>query len=80
MLSLDPQIAMHHLNINLDAKPVKQQQQRFHPEIKEAIESEVKKLIDSNFVKEEQHPDWMANIVPVPKKMKRFRFASTTVI
>ena len=25
MLGVDPQIAMHHLNINLDTKPVKQQ-------------------------------------------------------
>jgi len=25
MPGLDPQVAMHHLNINLDAKPVKQQ-------------------------------------------------------
>jgi len=43
---------MHHLNINLDAKPVKQQQRRVHSEIMEAIESEVKKLIDSGFIKE----------------------------
>jgi len=26
------------------------------------------KLIDSGFVREEQNPDWVANIVPVPKK------------
>ena len=50
---LDPQITMHHLNINPDAKPVKQQQRQFHLEIMEAIESEVKKLIDSGFVREE---------------------------
>ena len=33
----------------------------------EAIESKIKKLIDSGFVREEQHPDWVANIVPVTK-------------
>jgi len=44
MPGLDPQIAMHPLNINLDAKLVKQQQRRFHPEIIKAIESEVKSL------------------------------------
>jgi len=42
MPGLDPQIAIHRLNINLDSKPIKQQQQRFCPEIMEAIESEVK--------------------------------------
>jgi len=34
----------------------------------EVIESEVKKFIDSNFIREEQHPDWLANIVSVLKK------------
>ena len=34
----------------------------------EAIESEVKKLIDSGFIREEQHPDLVTNIVPVTKK------------
>jgi len=39
----------------------------------EAIESEVKKLIDSGFVREEQYPDWVANIVPIPKKNWKIR-------
>ena len=34
----------------------------------EAIGLEVKKLIDSSFMREEQYPDWVANIVPIPKK------------
>jgi len=57
MPGLDPRVAMHHLNINLDVKPVKQQQRQFRPDIMEAIQSEVKKLIDSSFIREEQHPD-----------------------
>jgi len=68
MPGLDLRVAMHRLNINSDVKPVKQQQRRFRPEIMEAIQSEVKKLIDSGFIREEQHPDWVANIVPVTKK------------
>ena len=39
----------------------------------EAIQSEVKKFIDSGFIKEEQHPDWVANIVPVTKKNEKIR-------
>ena len=34
----------------------------------EAIQSEVKKLIDFGFIREEQHPDWVANVIPVTKK------------
>ena len=73
MPELNPQIAMYCLKINLDAKPVKQQQRWFHPEIMEVIKSEVKKLIDSDFVREEQHPDWVANIVPAPKKNRKIQ-------
>jgi len=57
MPGLDPKVAMRRLNINLNMKPVKQQQRWFHLEIMEALESEVRKLIDSNFVREEQHPN-----------------------
>ena len=68
MPGLDPQVAIHRFNINPDAKPVKQQQRWFRPEIMEAIQSEVKKLIDSGFIRKEQHPDSVVNIVPVTKK------------
>ena len=70
MPRLDPQVAMHRLNIKPDAKPVNQQQHRFCPNIMEAIEVKVKvhKLIACGFIREEQHPDWVANIVPVLKK------------
>jgi len=73
MSGLDPQVAMHRLNINPDAKQVKQQQRRFRPEIMEAIDSEVKKLIDSGFVRQEQHPDWIANVAPVLKKNRKIQ-------
>ena len=63
---LDPQVAMYCLNINPDTKPVKQQRRRFRPEIIEAIQSEIKKLIDSDFIREE-------HIVPVTKKNEKIR-------
>ena len=39
----------------------------------EVILSEVKKLIDSDFIREEQHPDYVANIVSVTKKKGKIR-------
>src|SRR4051812_31691698 len=68
MPGLDPKVAMHRLNIKAGAKPVKQPQKRFRPDIMDAIEEEVRKLIDSEFIHEEQHPDWVANIVLITKK------------
>ena len=73
MPGLDPRVAMHRLNINSEVKLVKQQQRWFRPEIMEAIQSEVKKLIDSGFIREKQHPDWVANIVSVAKKNRKIR-------
>ena len=53
MHGLDPQVAMHHVKINPGAKPIKQQQWWFHPEIMEAIQSDVKNLINYSFISEE---------------------------
>jgi len=39
----------------------------------EAIQSEVNKLTDSGFIREEQHPDWVANIIPITKKNGNIR-------
>ena len=44
MPRLDPQVAMHRLNINPDVKPVKQQQRRFRLEIMEAIDQKSESL------------------------------------
>jgi len=73
MSGLDPQVAMHRLNIKPNAKPVKQQQRRFRHDIMEAIESEIHKLIEYGFIRGEQHPHWVANIVPVLKKNGKIR-------
>src|SRR4051812_47825937 len=68
MPGLDPQVATHRLNIDPEKKPFKQPQRRFRPAMMEAIEAEVKKLIDSGFIREELHPNWVVNVVPVDKK------------
>jgi len=39
----------------------------------EAIEVEVHKLIIWDFIREEQHPDWVANIIFVLKKNRKIR-------
>jgi len=39
----------------------------------EAIELEVQKLIECGFIREEQHPDWVTNILPVLKKNRKIR-------
>ena len=39
----------------------------------EAIEAEVQKLFGCGFIREKQHPYWVANIVPILKKNNKIR-------
>jgi len=39
----------------------------------ETIEIKVNKLIRCDFIRQEQHPDWVADIVPVLKKNEKIR-------
>ena len=39
----------------------------------EKIKTEVHKLIEYGFIREEQHPDWVPNIVSVLKKNEKIR-------
>jgi len=71
MPGLNPQVAMHRLNIKSDAKSVKEQQWWFWPDVIEVIKTEVQKLIECWFIREEQHPDWVTNIVSVHKKNEK---------
>ena len=37
-------------------------------EVEKAVNKEIKKLIDANFIREEQYPEWLSSVVPVKKK------------
>ena len=39
----------------------------------EEIKTEVHKLIKCGFIREEQHPEWVANIMPILKKNGKIR-------
>ena len=71
--SLDPKIAVHKLNLQKDIKPVKQGRRRFCPDLMDKIEQEVHKLKSVGFIHDEQHLEWLANIVPVTKKNGQIR-------
>uniref|UniRef100_A0A2N9GLW9 Uncharacterized protein n=1 Tax=Fagus sylvatica TaxID=28930 RepID=A0A2N9GLW9_FAGSY len=73
MPGLDPRVAVHRLAIKQEARPVKQAQRRFRPELLPQIEAEVNKLEQAGFIREVQFPKWIANIVPVRKKNGQIR-------
>ncbi|KAL0416030.1 UNVERIFIED_CONTAM: putative protein K02A2.6 [Sesamum latifolium] len=70
---LDPKVDVHHLSVKKGARPVKQDQGRFRPELIPLIETEVNKLIEVGFIQEVKYPMWISSIVPVRKKNGQIR-------
>ncbi|XP_020410515.1 uncharacterized protein LOC109946596 [Prunus persica] len=69
MPGLDPKVAVHQLVVKPGTHPIKQTQRRFRPELLSQIEAEVDKLIAAEFIREVKYSMWIANIVPVKKKI-----------
>ena len=67
MPGLDSDIVQHKLPLNPGSSSVKQKLRR-RPEMSLKIKEEVRKQFDAGFVAVARYPEWVANIVPVPKK------------
>ena len=65
--------ASHKLNVFSSAKPVKQRVRRSHPDRHQIIQAEVDNLLKVGFIKEVKYPEWLANVVVVPKKGGKWR-------
>ena len=68
MHGLSSDIVQHKLPLNPECSPVKQKLRRMKPKTSLKIKEEVKKQFDVGFLAVAQYPEWVANIVPVPKK------------
>ena len=68
MPSLDPTLILHHLNISLEVKPIKQKLKKMHPHIALLVKAELEKLISTNFISFLPYASWISNIVPISKK------------
>ncbi|KAI3468832.1 hypothetical protein Pfo_025495 [Paulownia fortunei] len=70
---IDPSVAVHHLNVDPTYKPVKQKRRHFGPEKDKVIQKEVEKLLEAGHIREIQFPEWLSNIVLVPKIEGKWR-------
>jgi hypothetical protein len=66
----------HELHLDPKAKPVKQRLHRFTQDKKVVIKKEIARLLDTGFIKEVYHLDWLANPILVPKKNKDWRLCA----
>ncbi|XP_028242244.1 uncharacterized protein LOC114420585 [Glycine soja] len=73
MPGLSSDIVQHRLPLNPGCSPVKQKLRRMKPETSLKIKEEVKKQFDAGFLAVARYPEWVANIVPVPKKDGKVR-------
>ncbi|KAK8705215.1 hypothetical protein V6N13_048821 [Hibiscus sabdariffa] len=73
MPGLSTDIVVHKLPIKPECKPVQQKLRRMRPDMLLKIKEEVKKQFEAGFLEVAKYPEWVANIVPVPKKDGKVR-------
>ncbi|EOY00162.1 Uncharacterized protein TCM_009817 [Theobroma cacao] len=73
MPRLNTDIVAHKLPLKPECKPIKQKLRRMKPEMLLKIKEKVKKQFDAGFLEVAKYPEWVANIVPVPKKDGKVR-------
>ncbi|KAK4394061.1 Transposon Ty3-G Gag-Pol polyprotein [Sesamum angolense] len=64
---ISPDVITHKLNVNLSVKPKKQKKRMFGAERSQAIKEEVDKMLQAGYIRPVQFPEWLANVVLVPK-------------
>ncbi|KAL0420396.1 UNVERIFIED_CONTAM: putative enzymatic polyprotein [Sesamum latifolium] len=63
----------HKLNVNPAFRPMKQKKRSFGLKRSEIIKEKVKKLLTTGYIHAIQYPEWLANVVLVPKQNKKSR-------
>lgn len=73
MLGLNTDIVMHPLPSRPECRPIEQKLRRMKLEWNVKIKEDVIKQLDIGFLEVTDYPEWLANIVPVPKKDVKVR-------
>ena len=73
MTGIDPMLASHKSNVISSTKLVRQKVRRFYPDRHQIIQTEVDNFLTADFIKEVKYPEWLVNVVVVPKKGSKWR-------
>ena len=73
MPGLDIDIVVHRFPTKEECPPVKQKVCWMRLEMSEKIKAEVMKEFDAGFLEVTSYPQWVSNVVPVPKKDGKVR-------
>ena len=67
MPGIDPAIIEQWLNVDPTYKPAIQKKRHMGPERAATATAEMQKLLEANFIKEFQYPEWISDVVLVKK-------------
>ncbi|KAA0041027.1 RNA-directed DNA polymerase-like protein [Cucumis melo var. makuwa] len=73
MSGLSTDIVVHRVPLKPECNPVRQKLRKMKPDVLIKINEEVQKQIEAGFLTVSKYPEWVANIVPVPKKDEKVR-------
>ena len=73
MPGLDPTIVQHHLPILPHARSITQKLRRLHPRWSLQVKKEIQKQLNVGFLSVVEYPEWLANVIPIPKKDGKVR-------
>ena len=73
MTGIDSTLASHKLSIITSVKPVRKKIRHFHPNLHWIIRTEVDNLLRAGFIREVKYPEWLANVLVIPKKGGKWR-------
>ena len=68
MPGIDPTIIQHHIPLLPNSKPIKQKLWRMRLDWALNLKEQVEKQFEEGFMIVIEYPEWIANIVPIPKK------------
>jgi hypothetical protein len=73
MPGIDPDIVQHRIPTLPEVRPVKQKLRHMKPKWMLKIKEKVIQQLKAGFIKAVSQTDWVANVVPVPKKDDKVR-------
>ena len=73
MTWIHPSIASHRLNVIPSSRPIHQKVRCLHSDKQRIIQAEIDKLLTTGFIREVEYPDWLENVVVVPKKDEKWQ-------
>lgn len=73
MPGLNISIVEHQLPLDTTMQPIEQRLRRLKPEWSLKVKEEVMKQFNAGFLRVVTYPEWLANVVPVPKKDGKVR-------